>query len=75
MILKGSLNSHSWQCNLTGNPSQDSFRIQDFFKKEKNEKAKIFDTFLYGLSQAQMVSGDKKKALKAVICLLTFFMR
>ena len=32
----------------------------------------MFDTFLYGLSHAQLVSGDKKRALKAVICLLTF---
>ena len=35
-------------------------------------KVTIFDIFLYGLFQAQMVSGDKKRALKAAICMLTF---
>ena len=35
-------------------------------------KVTIFDIFLYGLFQAQLVSGDKKRALKAAICMLTF---
>ena len=41
-------------------------------KKEKNEKGNNFWYVTYGLFQAQLVSGDKKRALKAVICMLTF---
>ena len=35
-------------------------------------KVTIFDIFPYGLFQAQLVSGDKKRALKAAICMVTF---
>ena len=40
-------------------------------KKGKNEKGNFWYV-TYGLFQAQLVSGDKKRALKAVICMLTF---
>ena len=30
-----------------------------------------YDTFLYGLSRAQMVSGDKKRVLRTVIYMLS----
>ena len=41
-------------------------------KKEKNEKGNNLWHITYGLFQAQMVSGDKKRALRANICMLTF---
>ena len=41
-------------------------------KMEKNEKGNNFSYIVYGLFQAQMVSGDKKRALKVAICMLTF---
>ena len=41
-------------------------------KKEKNEKGNNLWHTTYGLFQAQMVSGDKKRALRANICMLTF---
>ena len=41
-------------------------------KMEKNEKGNTFCYIVYGLFQAQMVSGDKKRALKVAICMLTF---
>ena len=40
-------------------------------KKGKKEKGNFWYV-TYGLFQAQLVSGDKKRALKAVICTLTF---
>ena len=41
-------------------------------KKEKNEKGNNLWHITNGLFQAQMVSGDKKRALRANICMLTF---
>ena len=40
-------------------------------KKEKNEKGNFWH-ITYGLFQAQMVSGDKKRVLRVNICMLTF---
>ena len=40
-------------------------------KRRRMKKGTAYDTFLYGLSQAQMVSGDKKRVLRAVVYMLS----